>query len=135
MVMSRSPRTATTPARGSMMNPSRSRNTLLALTAILLAFLLAPAVAFGAQPANPVADTCLMCHGDKDAKGSAGTPIAVDGERFAHSVHGQAQIKCTDCHADVNPQKLPHAEKLKPVACATCHAQEVKDYTSTVHGK
>ena len=27
------------------------------------------------------------------------------------------------CHADVSAQKIPHAEKLKPVNCATCHEQ------------
>ncbi|HQR12851.1 MAG TPA: cytochrome C, partial [Casimicrobiaceae bacterium] len=66
-------------------------------------------------------DTCLMCHADKDAKGAGGKPIAVDADRFKSSVHGEMQLKCTDCHGDVSVQKLPHAEKLKPVDCATCH--------------
>ncbi len=117
-----------------MMNPSRTGNTFLAITAFLFALLFGYTPVHAAQPASP-ADTCLMCHGDKDAKGSAGTPISVDGERFAHSVHGQAQLTCTSCHTDVDPQKLPHPEKLKPVNCGTCHAQAVKDYTGTVHGK
>ena len=108
------------------------------IRAILLAGL---AAAFTAQaattpaPAPSVTDTCLMCHADKDAKGAAGNPIAVDGAKFAASVHGEMKLKCTDCHADVAADKLPHPEKLKPVNCATCHAKEVKEYTGTVHGK
>ena len=99
------------------------------------------AAAFAAQaattpaPAPSVTDTCLMCHADKDAKGAAGNSIAVDGAKFAASVHGEMKLKCTDCHADVAVDKLPHPEKLKPVNCATCHANQVKEYTGTVHGK
>ena len=44
------------------------------------------------------------------------------------------KLKCTDCHADVSAEKLPHAEKLKPVNCATCHDKAVKEYAGTVHG-
>jgi nitrate/TMAO reductase-like tetraheme cytochrome c subunit len=43
-------------------------------------------------------------------------------------------LKCTDCHADVSAQKLPHADKLKPVACANCHEKSVAEYAGTVHG-
>ena len=108
------------------------------IRAILFAGL---AAAFAAQaattpaPAPSVTDTCLMCHADKDAKGAAGNSIAVDGAKFAASVHGEMKLKCTDCHADVAVDKLPHPEKLKPVNCATCHDKEVKEYTGTVHGK
>ena len=55
--------------------------------------------------------------------------------KFAASVHGELKLKCTDCHADVSADKLPHAEKLKPVNCATCHDKAVKEYAGTVHGK
>jgi hypothetical protein len=92
------------------------------------------------KPANPpaappnVVDTCLMCHSAADAKGAGGKSIAVDGAKFASSVHGEMKLKCTDCHADVSADKLPHPEKLKPVNCATCHEKAVKEYTGTVHG-
>jgi hypothetical protein len=86
-------------------------------------------------PAAPsVVDTCMMCHADKDAKGAGGKSIAVDAAKFAKSVHGELQLKCTDCHADVSVDKLPHADKLKPVSCATCHDKESKEYAGTVHG-
>ena len=87
-----------------------------------------------ATPAPGANDTCLMCHGNKDAKGSAGNSIAVDDAAFARSVHGGLKLKCTDCHTDTSPSKIPHAEKLKPVNCGSCHDKAVKDYTATVHG-
>ena len=76
-----------------------------------------------------------MCHAAADAKGAGGKPIAVDAAKFAGSVHGSLSLKCTDCHTDVSADKIPHAEKLKPVNCATCHEQPVKEYAATVHGK
>lgn len=91
-----------------------------------------------AQGAAPIASSdnepCLACHGDKDAKRGDGRSIAVDPAVFAQSVHGETHLKCTDCHADVATQKLPHADKLKPVACGNCHAKEVQEYSATVHG-
>ena len=92
------------------------------------------------KPATPAAaapgvvDTCLMCDAAADAKGAGGKSIAVDGAKFASSVHGEMKLKCTDCHADVSADKLPHPEKLKPVNCASCHEKAVKEYAGTVHG-
>ena len=103
------------------------------IRAILFAGLAAATAAHAATkpapaPAPSVTDTCLMCHADKDAKGAAGKSIAVDGAKFAASVHGEMKLKCTDCHADVSVDKLPHPDKLKPVNCATCHDKAVKEY-------
>jgi hypothetical protein len=99
----------------------------------------APLSALAATPPAPtpapgVNDTCLMCHADKDAKGSSGKSIAVDADRLKGSVHGEMQLKCTDCHTDVSAQKLPHADKLQPVNCGTCHDKALADYAGTVHG-
>ncbi len=97
--------------------------------------MLAAGIAPRATAASPDGnDTCLACHGDKDAKSGSGKSIAVDGATFVQSVHGEMHLKCTDCHSDVSPQKLPHPEKLKPVDCATCHDKAAKEYGSTVHG-
>lgn len=121
-----------TAVRPSPPNPFRRAG---ALVAALFLGLLAAGIASHAAAASPeVNETCLACHGDKDAKGAAGKSIAVDGATFVQSVHGEMHLKCTDCHADVSPQKLPHPEKLKPVNCATCHDKAAKDYGSTVHG-
>lgn len=99
-----------------------------------LALSLAIGLATAASAADPNA-TCMMCHADASAKGASGKSIAVDAARFAKSVHGEMQFKCTDCHADVSADKLPHPEKLQPPVCASCHEQAVKDYTGTPHGK
>jgi len=102
---------------------------LAGLSAILVAF------AVPTSAATPdVNETCLACHSDKDAKGADGKSVAVDGEKFAKSVHGEMGFECTNCHADVSADKIPHAEKLKPVECATCHDKEAKQYAGTVHG-
>ncbi len=86
-------------------------------------------------PAPSVNEICLACHAAADAKSASGKSIAVDGAKFAGSVHGELKLSCTDCHTDVAADKIPHAEKLKPVNCATCHEQPVKEYAATVHGK
>ena len=36
-------------------------------------------------------EDCLACHGDKDLKTAAGKSLFVDVERFAGSIHGQAE--------------------------------------------
>lgn len=87
-----------------------------------------------AAPAPDPNETCIACHGDKDAKGSAGKSIAVDGAAFAKSVHGELKLECTACHTDVSPKKIPHADKLKPVECGNCHDKPVREYRETVHG-
>jgi Cytochrome c3/Cytochrome c7 and related cytochrome c len=86
------------------------------------------------ESADPNAP-CLLCHKDPAAKGSTGKPIGVDAAQLKASVHGSLRIKCTDCHADASPDKIPHAEKLKPVECATCHEDAVKEYAATAHAK
>lgn len=92
-----------------------------------------PNAAAPAASAGPN-DTCLMCHAAADAKGADGRSIAVDGAKFASSVHGSVNLKCTDCHTDVSADKIPHADKLKPVNCATCHEKAVAEYAGTAHG-
>jgi len=105
--------------------------------ALLAALAVAAAPAQSATaptPAPGVNETCFMCHADKDAKSGAGRPIAVDADKFKASVHGGISLKCTDCHSDASAQKLPHADKLKPVNCAACHDKAVAAYAGTVHG-
>jgi DNA-directed RNA polymerase subunit RPC12/RpoP len=87
-----------------------------------------------APPADPN-ESCMMCHADASAKGTGGKSIGVDAAAFAKSVHGEMQFKCTDCHADVSVEQLPHPEKLKPAACANCHEDAVSKYKGTAHAK
>lgn len=108
---------------------------IAAIAAILCLGSIASRGTLAATAATPsINETCLACHGDKDAKRADGSSIAVEGAIFAQSVHGQMQLKCTDCHSDVSAQKLPHPEKLKPVACANCHQNEAKAYSVSEHG-
>ncbi len=77
---------------------------------------------------------CLDCHGDKTlTKTHNGKVISlfVNGKSFASSVH--EEISCTGCHADVDPNNLPHAEKLDRVACATCHEKAVEHFQRSLH--
>ena len=116
------------------MIPVRSVRRAFALVLLLAAAAVPAKTTPPAAPASGVNDTCFMCHADKDAKGPDGRPIAVDAAKFATSVHGSLNLKCTDCHADVSADKLPHAEKLKKVNCAACHEKAVAEYAGTAHG-
>src|SRR5512139_1770016 len=115
---------------------SRLLSGLFALAALTLSLSIdakpAPAAAAASPDPN---ESCLMCHADPGAKSEAGKSIAVDAKAFAGSVHGQMQFKCSDCHADVSADKLPHAPKLKPANCAGCHEAAVNDYQSTTHAR
>ncbi len=97
------PRKAPPPPRkhGCPMTPVRPIRRACALLSFL-ALAAWPALAAAAPAAAPAPapnDTCFMCHADKDAKSSAGKSIAVDADRFKKSVHGEMQLKCTDCHS------------------------------------
>lgn len=108
----------------------------LALSLLLAVGLWGLSSAGAAAAATPDPnEACLMCHTDASAKGSSGKSIAVDPAVFAKSVHGEMQFKCTDCHSDTSTDKLPHAEKLQPADCASCHDEAVKKFTATAHGK
>lgn len=96
-----------------------------------------PSVNVALQPPDaPVEitnDDCLMCHGDAEAKDESGRSIAVDGSRFAKSVHGELGLSCTTCHADLEGKELPHEAKLAKVDCSMCHEDVVKEYETSVH--
>ena len=75
------------------------------------------------------AQDCLTCHGDASMTDSAGHSIAVDGQKFGDSIHGSLQ--CSNCHADI--KGYPHPDKIAPVDCKTCHADQANDLKSSVH--
>jgi hypothetical protein len=87
-----------------------------------------------AAPEPPANETCLLCHDDPAAVSSAGKPIGVPGATFAASVHGAMGMTCVTCHTDLAAvQDFPHAEKLAPVSCATCHDAAVTAFESGIH--
>ncbi len=75
------------------------------------------------------AQDCLTCHGDASMTDSAGHSIAVDGKKFGDSIHGSLQ--CANCHADI--KGYPHPDKVAPVDCKTCHADEAAQLGGSVH--
>lgn len=93
--------------------------------------LLATAPARAQSPAN---DDCLACHSDPELKRTDGSALAVDSARFAGSIHGQLQMACVDCHADLASAELPHVEQLEPATCLQCHDEAAAKFSASVHG-
>jgi hypothetical protein len=107
------------------------------VAALLLGAASADAGAATAQaPTPPTNEDCLACHSDPSAARADGRPVAVDQERFGGSIHGQSGVSCIDCHADLaTVAEWPHAEKLKPAQCTTCHEPAVTAYDAGVHAQ
>src|SRR3989339_2132281 len=79
---------------------------------------------------------CLDCHNDKKlttTRNGKQVSLFINGKSFAGSIH--EEISCTGCHSDVDPNNLPHEEKLQKVSCATCHEQPVAHYERSLHGQ
>jgi len=106
-----------------------------ALVATFFALCAVPAFAQSSEPASPTSDDCMTCHADPATTRADGTPLVVDAKAYAASVHGQIDLACVDCHADLAKAELPHAEKLAPVDCSTCHADAVTEFKKSVHAK
>jgi hypothetical protein len=108
---------------------------------IVLAVLVTASIAAAAPqkpgaPAPPGNDDCLACHGDAGAARADGRPVAVAPEVFAASIHGMGGVACVDCHADLaSLAEYPHAERLQPAQCATCHDAAVTAYGTSVHAQ
>lgn len=85
-----------------------------------------------AQPAAPTTEDCQACHGEPSMARANGTPVHVEPEAFAQSVH--APLACVDCHADLATfTDFPHPEDLAPVNCATCHEEPAAGVGRSVH--
>ncbi len=79
---------------------------------------------------------CLDCHGDKTfttTRNGKEISLFVNGKSFAGSVH--EEVSCTGCHSDVDPNNLPHPEKLNKVVCASCHETEASHYDRSLHAQ
>jgi predicted CXXCH cytochrome family protein len=94
------------------------------------------------QPSN---DYCLGCHTQQGMSrplddGSV-LPLTINGEGFRRSVHGEEDIACVDCHADI--EAFPHpefsSESRRAVtldlyaACEKCHAEQYNNVLDSVH--
>jgi len=125
------------PWRDSQVIMTRVRIRLLILF-LVLAGVPGAASAQGAAakpaPKPPSNDDCLGCHGDASAARANGTSVSVPGNVFGASIHGAVGVACVDCHADLaKTTDFPHADKLQPTQCATCHEKPAADYYTGVH--
>jgi cytochrome b subunit of formate dehydrogenase/uncharacterized protein with PIN domain len=60
-------------------------------------------------------------------------PPPFDAASLRGSPH--AEQECAGCHSDVDPKKMPHADKLAPVECGNCHPDQQTQYAASLHGK
>lgn len=103
-----------------------------------LALALAASAAAASNPKPPLAtdDDCLACHDDPSAQRSDGSPLRFAKAAFSESIHGQAGLACTDCHADLAKSvDFPHADKLAKVDCGACHDEPARLYAASIHAQ
>lgn len=103
---------------------------LMTVLAILSGGMLPAGIAY-AQDVPPSNADCLTCHGEPGLTRTDGRPVVVEADVFEGSIHGS--FACTDCHTDLVKTELPHAEKLAPVMCATCHDGPAAGFARSVH--
>ena len=98
---------------------------------IALVWVLAPthAAQKNTAPPNKKDEACLACHGAAGMKSEKGKDITVNPAKHAASAH--AVLACTDCHISI--KDFPHPAKIAKVECGTCHSDEVKAFSASVH--
>ncbi len=93
--------------------------------------------AAAALPAVAVSDdTCISCHSEESALSDAGARAAsmvVTAASLEGSPH--EGFSCTQCHADLAPDDaaIPHAKKLAPADCASCHGDLSESMKGSIH--
>lgn len=98
----------------------------------LLCLFLIPVFIFAQNKEDQV---CFECHSDRTLtteKNGKEVSLFINQKPFESSVH--ADIGCVSCHADVDPNDLPHGENLQKVDCSTCHDQIASHYDKSLHG-
>ena len=103
--------------------------------AVILLAVIASAAAWQPPKPLPGSSECENCHetGRRTGKREAGMPPAYDAGALRASPH--ATLECAGCHADADPKKLPHADKLAKVACGDCHPDEAEKHDQSLHGR
>jgi cytochrome b subunit of formate dehydrogenase len=95
------------------------------------------ALAAGLPAQEPVAapsnDDCAACHDPRPRVARRKPGEAPNFNAAALKASPHAGLDCISCHADV--KEVPHPEKLTPVDCGGCHAEEQKQYSASVHGR
>ncbi len=76
---------------------------------------------------------CLMCHRN-DVQAADRLLTAVDPAELAGSRH--STVRCAQCHTGVSPNLRRACETvITSVDCSICHAKEVNEHSSSIHGK
>jgi formate dehydrogenase gamma subunit len=100
------------------------------LAAIAIAALL-----FGVTDNGFAQDECMDCHDDPTLTkvGPSGREISLYIDLFVYrgSIHGD--FDCVDCHADTDPDDLPHDDQLEKVDCSMCHDDVLEEYEKSIH--
>ena len=79
---------------------------------------------------------CLACHSDEtltEQRDNETVGLFVDENKFNASIHGS--LNCVDCHSDLANSEFPHQTPLAKVDCGTCHADQQKEFSDSLHGK
>jgi cytochrome b subunit of formate dehydrogenase len=88
-------------------------------------------------PAQSSDEECLACHSEKDLtmeRRGRTVPLHVEARELATSPH--AKVSCVQCHAGFKGDELPHAPRIRPVNCQSCHDEErFAEFTRSVHGR
>lgn len=111
-----------------------NRNMRTAVSSVTLILLLG---LLGSPMAAQTKEECLACHSEKslamEKKGKS-VSLFVDAKQYDASAH--AGLECVSCHEGFKPDEIPHAKKIKPVDCYSCHNDEtLAHYTESVHGR
>jgi cytochrome b subunit of formate dehydrogenase len=84
-------------------------------------------------------EDCLMCHEDPELtaeKDGKTVSFFVNILTLENSVH--KNVRCIECHDDVDMDELQHADqlkKLKPVNCGKCHKDSEMQFFAGIHGQ
>jgi predicted CXXCH cytochrome family protein len=98
-------------------------------TASLIALALGALLVVASPRAARAETDCLSCHGDASLQDASGKSVGVDAHTFAASLHGS--LKCGMCHATI--KSYPHPDKVTPVKCESCHADQAAGLAGSVH--
>lgn len=91
---------------------------VMPVRAVTFTGLLAAALACTGLPLTASEPACNACH-------------EINSEAFDASAHGF--LGCTGCHSGA--EEFPHAEGVRQVDCALCHADPVEAYQQSIHAQ
>lgn len=103
---------------------------------LAIVILLTLTVAGSATPQDPGVVACGKCHGNPRFLFAGGEPagpavrLYVPDSLVRGSVH--AELGCTGCHPGFGAG-FPHRVQEKVLRCESCHQQEGRDWTASIH--